>query len=243
VQANVTSSPTLGLVSQRESIEWSLATDVSSDTSNTTDSGGSAYVYGYYGYYGYYSNYGDDYVGAIANTAVSVLKSPAKQAQDANTQEFGTLFAAIGNEILSVLSSNPFLVNPADAVVVIALVSGIFFFLLAGSIYFGVVDKRERKQMIDAKVIGVQKKEGNIPKEEMNRRKLSLAFYGGGVSERYEPSAKEEPAVEKASALPSVNDIKRLAKKLSEDNRYVSSVLLSPRHDMSPLASSLEANG
>lgn len=161
----------------------------------------------------------DDYISYIERIAQESMEDSSA----VNAQEYGTLLTSIGNEIASVLSTNPFDVNPADAVVVIALVSAIVLMLFGGSVYFGYVDAADRQKLLEAKMQGSKRKSVVVTDADgdIARRRLSLAFYGGGVSDTGAASTTV-PAPQEELGDASVKSTRALFEKAAKARQKVS---------------------
>lgn len=147
---------------------------------------------------------GDDYTTLFKEA----FTDPSKQAAQMNVAEYGALLESIVGVVGSTLSRNPFLIDPKEAIPVLTLVSAILFFLVVGSVYFAIVDRRERLALVEAKMAGVSRRRTSLPEAEINRRKLSLAFYGGGISE-----VNKNTTDVKLSAIPN-----KISKSIEESN-------------------------
>ena len=90
----------------------------------------------------------DDDYRASADDASTTADDEFSSSSQASTSEFGTILAAIGAELASVLSFNPFAADLSKAVPVLAFVGALALVMLIGSIYFLKWDKLDRHEAV-----------------------------------------------------------------------------------------------
>jgi hypothetical protein len=92
-------------------------------------------------------NKDDDYT-ASADDGVPLGDDEFNTKDTVSSSDFGSIFAAIGAELASVLSSNPFAADLSKAVATLAFVGALVVTIIAGLFYFLKWDKVERHQAV-----------------------------------------------------------------------------------------------